>query len=231
MKITNIISTTLPDTWFQAIDNCLEHGRKWKITQGSYVGQYRYELDYVTIHIKDPGARPLIPEMPPGLTHLPPPVTQEYLDNYLTYLLTDYKEENTLYTYGERLVPQMEKIIERFKINGGGSNQECISISQPSDINLEDSPCLRSIDCRIYKDECLNGEEKALHFFLTFRSWDAALGLPANLAGLRLVQEFMSDAIGVKPGEIIASSKGLHVYDHTVPFVKMRTARKEIQNG
>ncbi len=224
MNPVNIEATSLSDAWFQMIDTILEYGRRWTITQGSYVGQDRLELDYITIHIKDPGARPLIPEIPTGLG-IPAPVEQDYIDQYLPYLLTTHVEPGEQYTYGERLVPQMDKIIRRYKKNSGGSNQECISISQPGDITLTDPPCLRSIDTRIYKDECLNGEEKALHFFLYFRSWDAWNGFPANLAGLRLVQEYMASEIGVKAGEMIVSSKGLHLYDHALDVAKIRTAR------
>ena len=135
MKPITLEATTLPDAWFQVIDAILNFGRVWEITQGSYVGQKRWELDYITVHIKSPGARPLIPEIPPGL-NIPAPVSQEYIDQYLPYLLTTNKEPGEDYTYGERLVLQMEKIIERYKKNGGGSNQECISISKPEDIDL-----------------------------------------------------------------------------------------------
>jgi thymidylate synthase len=225
MNVITIIASTLSDAWFQVLEQTIDHGRKYKITQGSYVDQYRYQLDYVTIHINDPGARPLIPTLPPAMAHLPPPVTQEYIDQYLPYLLTTKKEKNTSYTYGERLVPQMEIIIDRFKKNRGGSNQECISISRPEDIIMEDPPCLRSIACSMYPEECLNGEEQALNFHMYFRSWDAYNGLPANLAGLRLVQEYMADCIGVKAGEITVASNGLHIYDHAIELARLRTAK------
>ena len=86
---------------------------------------------------------------------------------------------------------------------------------------------MRSIDCRIYKKECLEeGEEQALHFIIYFRSWDAWNGFPANLAGLRLVQEYMADCIGVQAGEMIVSSKGAHIYNHAWDVAKIRTATK-----
>jgi thymidylate synthase len=225
MKLFQINATTIPDAWFQTIDLILQHGRRWTITQGSYVGQERIELDYLTLHIKHPGVRPLLPEIPPGLG-IPAPVDQDYIDQYLPYLLTTEVKELEEYSYGSRLVPQMEEIIKRFKKNGGGSNQETISISQPSDIHLDDPPCLRSLSCRIYTKKCLKKDEpQALHFIMAWRSWDAFNGLPANLAGFRMVQEYMADEIGVEAGEIIACSHGCHIYGHAEDVARIRTAR------
>jgi thymidylate synthase len=71
---------------------------------------------------------------------------------------------------------------------------------------LQDPPCLRHIDTRIQDDK--------LHFFPYFRSWDAFGGLPANLAAIEMMKQYCSVQIGVGNGEIIASSKGLHLYDY-----------------
>jgi len=223
MKPIFIEATTLSDAWFQALDAVMDHGRVWTVDHGSYIGQDRWELDYVTIHVKDPGARPLIPEIPPGLA-IPPPVSDEYVEDYLPYLMTDHREPGEQYTYGERLKPQMEEIIRRYKKHGFGSNQECIAIAKPEDIMLDDPPCLRQIDTRIYKDECREGPA-TLHFVCYFRSWDLWGGFPANLAGIRLVQEYMALEIGVEAGEMIVASKGLHIYDHAWDVAKIRTAR------
>ena len=49
--------------------------------------------------------------------------------------------------------------------------------------------------------------------------------IPANLAAIRLMQEYMAESIGVAAGEIVASSKGLHLYDHSWDVAKLRTAK------
>lgn len=230
-----IKATTLPDAWFQAVDACLEHGRVWTVEQGSYVGQKRWELDHVTVHITNPGARPLVPEMPPGLTRVPPPTTMEYVEEYAAgYLMSAELARNEQYTYGERLSgrvshpdesSQVSTVIDRFKDNHG-TNQCSMSIAQPSDIHLSDPPCLREIDCRIIAPDGLcEGEEPALHFIIYFRSWDLWNGFPANLAAIRLMQEYMACEIGVLAGEMIASSKGLHIYDHVWDVARLRTGR------
>jgi thymidylate synthase len=148
----------------------------------------------------------------------------EYVEEYLPYLMEDSElKENEQYTYGQRIKSQMEAIIRRYRENGYGSNQECIAVARPEDIELEDPPCLRSIDTRIVAPDGLKeGEPHLLHFFPYFRSWDLWGGFPANLAAVRLMQEYMAVMIGVEPGEMLCTSKGLHLYDHTWDVAKLR---------
>jgi thymidylate synthase len=47
------------------------------------------------------------------------------------------------------------------------------------------------------------------------------------LAGLQLLKEYMAKEIGVDDGEIIASSKGLHLYHDCWDLAKTRTGRKK----
>ena len=219
----SIVARDLPDAWFQAVDKVLEIGRQWTVQRGSYEGQRRWELDWVQIHITHPHAGDLIPEMPLHLSHIPPPTTMEYVHDYLPYLMTDQPlKENEQYTYGQRIAPQMERIIERYK-KGFGSNQECMAVARPEDIELPDPPCLRQIDTRIFAlDGMKKGEVPALHFFPYFRSWDLWGGFPSNMAAIALMQQYMAQQIGVEPGQIICTSKGLHIYDHAWSIAKLR---------
>jgi len=216
MKLEFIEATTLPDSWFQCVYSILESGRKYIIDRGSFEGQERLEFDHITIHIKHPGIRPLIPEMPPH-SNIPNPVADGYIEEYLPYLMTSDKQPNEDYTYGERLEYQIQQVIEMYKRDGYRTNQACMSISMPTDIDLKDPPCLRSIDCRIMDNK--------LHFVVYFRSWDLWNGFSANLGAIQLLKEYMSDAIGVDDGEIIASSKGLHIYDYVWQLAELRTGK------
>lgn len=227
LRQTIIVARDLPDAWFIAVDRVLKEGRQWTVQHGSYEGQKRWELDWVDIHIRYPGTRPLVPEMPAHLGHVPPPTTMDYVEEYLPYLMTDAPlKENEQYTYGERIASQMEEIIRRYKAHGFGSNQECIAVARPEDIALPDPPCLRQIDTRIVApDGRKEGEPFALHFFPYFRSWDLWGGFPSNLAAIRMMQEYMADAIGVEPGEMVCTSKGLHIYDHAWDVAKLRVGR------
>ena len=86
-----------------------------------------------------------------------------------------------------------------------------------TDLTIVDPPCLRSIDTRIQDD--------ALHFFVYFRSWDLWGGLPANLAGIQNLKEYMAGEIGVADGEMIVESKGLHLYGYAEDLAKLRCLR------
>ena len=220
MEMVTLKATTLPDAWFQALWHILKEGvTEYKIDQGSYSGQVRREFDYITIHIQYPGVKPHIPDMPPGMG-IPPPTTQEYVDEYAaSYLMSSTKQDNEQYTYGERLLISMDKVIERYQKYGFGTNQLIMQVGQPSDIDLEDPPCLRHIDTRI--------RDNKLHFIIYFRSWDLWSGFPTNLAGFQQVKEYMASQIGVEDGEMIVSSKGLHLYGYAKDLAKIRTGLDE----
>jgi thymidylate synthase len=223
MKIVNIEATTLDDCWFQCISAVMEYGRDFKIDYGSYAGQKRKELDYITCYIKYPGVRPIIPTVPPNLG-IPNPTDMRYVEEeYLPYLIEDTKKPNEDYTYGQYIKPQMKKIIERYKnmfrkTGGYRSNQEYITVSNYLDhLEMKDPPCLRGIDTRI--------QDNTLSFFCYFRSWDLFAGFPSNLAGIQLMKEFMSNEIGVEDGEMVVASKGLHLYDHFWELAKIRLGK------
>jgi intein/homing endonuclease len=74
--------------------------------------------------------------------------------------------------------------------------------------------CLRHIDMRV--------KDGYLIFYPYFRSWDLWNGFPANLMAIAILQNIMSENIGVKQGPILAASKGLHLYDYAVELAKIR---------
>lgn len=64
-------------------------------------------------------------------------------------------------------------------------------------------------------------EVPTLYFFPYFRSWDLWGGFPANLGGIELMKQYIASEIGVENGEIIASSKGLHIYSYCFELVEI----------
>lgn len=262
-----IKATTLESAWFQLIYATLENGGVFKIDQGSYAGQKRLELDYVTIHITHPETLPLLPQVP-AQYNIPNPVESEYLDEYLPYLMTGVEKPGEAYTYGQRIccekidkmlvyalyetdlikketeiwndhsiidnkdmngrkfgrfLNQMELMIWTYKNKGYRNNQMILQVGKPTDMILNDPPCLRHIDTRIQ-----NGK---LHFYPYFRSWDLYGGFPANLAAIEMMKQYCADAIGVENGEIIASSKALHLYDYVFELAEMLRGRKIDENN
>jgi len=229
MRLEFIEARDLPDAWFQCVCRIQELGRKYTVERGSYVGQQRLEFDYITVHVKYPGQRPLIPDIPPHLG-IPNPVAEGYIEQYLPYLMTPKVQPGEDYTYGERLsgfcygqydeiyeINQIEEVITLYKVHGFRTNQACMEVGMPFDITLNDPPCLRLIDTRV--------QDGKLNFVVYFRSWDLWNGFPANLGAIQLLKEYMAAEIGVEDGEIIAMSKGLHIYDYVWDLAKLRICR------
>ena len=212
-----IEASDLPDAWFQCVYDILDHGHEYVIDRGSYAGQKRLEFDYVTVRIKFPGTRPLVPDIPPALG-IPNPVEASYLDDYLPYLMTSCTRPGEQYTYGHYLEPQIEEVVKMYKNDGHGTSQAYMTVGAPDTITLSDPPCLRGIDTRIRYGK--------LHFMVYFRSWDLWNGFPANLGALQLLKEYMAGEIGVEDGEIVAATKGLHIYDYAWDLARLRTMRK-----
>jgi len=215
MKHIHINGISIPDTWFQLLYTVIDEGEKYTVERGSFKGHERLEFGSVSAQIDVPGIYPLIPEFPEWMK-IPPPVTQDYLDNYFQQLLSVDKPENTIYTYGMYLTPQVEKIIQILK-KTPLNNQCCCTIGDMNSIDQDDPPCMRTVHFNIR-----NG---SLNMFLFFRSNDLFSGFPANIAGMQLVKEYMAEEIGCKDGQIFYYSSGLHLYDFQFDIVKQRTMR------
>ncbi len=214
MQLEFIQARDLPDAWFQCVYRLLESGLKYTIDRGSYEGQKRLEFDYITVHIRHPHVRPLLPDIPPALG-IPNPVAEGYLEEYLPYLMTSVKQPGEDYTYGWYLESQIAEVIRMYREDGFGTNQAYMTVGDREAIYLNDPPCLRGIDTRV--------RDGRLHFVVYFRSWDLWNGFPANLGAIQLLKEYMAAEIGVEDGEIIAASKGLHLYDYVWELARLRT--------
>jgi thymidylate synthase len=107
------------------------------------------------------------------------------------------QEDNKFY------VNQIELLSRVYSEKGFRNNQMVLQIAHPSDMLLQDPPCLREIDTRIQEEK---DGKTYLHFFPEFRSWDLWGGLPANLGGIELLKQYISEQIGVENGSMIAIS-------------------------
>lgn len=211
LEPVSITAKTLPEAWFKCIRGLLmeEKGHhEYTINQGSYVGIKRLEYDYINILIEFPGSKPRIPDVPIGI---PNPSSDEYVDRYVTKLMTSQMDENEQYTYGQYLEPQIPKIIAKYKL-GPGNNQCYMIVGDKECLDLPDPPCLRGIDTRV-----LDGK---LHFMVYFRSWDLWAGFPNNLAAIQLLKEYMASEMNLEDGNLIATSKGLHLYEYCWDMAK-----------
>jgi thymidylate synthase len=209
LDINVIEARDLSEAWFLCLGRTMTKGYEYKIERGSFTGQQRKEIGLIVVKVNNPGTRPLIPDVPPGV---PPPSTMEYIESYLPYLMTSQKAEGEEYTYGQYLEKQIPEVIKMYKEQGANTNQAYMTVGDGESIFQTDPPCLRGIDTRI--------RDKKLHFVVYFRSWDLWAGFPSNLAGIQLLKEYMASEIGVEDGEIIAISKGLHLYQYAWDLAK-----------
>ena len=210
MQISVIEARDLSEGWFLCLRKTLEDGYEYKIERGSYTGQFRKELDLVVVKIANPGNRPLTPDVPAGV---PAPTTMEYIESYLPYLMTAHRADGEQYTYGQYLETQIAEVIKMYNQDGFNTNQAYMSVGNEQSIFLTDPPCLRGIDTRVRYGK--------LHFIAYFRSWDLWAGFPSNLAAIQLLKEYMASEIGVEDGELIAMSKGMHLYEYCWDLAKI----------
>ncbi len=234
MKPVFIEARDLPDAWFQCIYRIFENEgiHEYVIDRGSFEGNKRREFDLAMVHIKYPGTEPLIPDIPTELG-IPTPTSMEYVEEYLQYLMTDKKarmrsipmardsQTRKCALKGQECcfgINPVQEVIEIYKKQKFGTNQAIMEIGMPSDITLEDPPCLRLIDTRLMDNK--------LHFVLYFRSWDLWAGFPSNLAAIQLLKEYMCQEIGCEDGTITAVSKGLHLYEYTFALALKRLRRE-----
>jgi thymidylate synthase len=203
MKITVIDARDLSEAWFLCLCKALDEGYEYIIDRGSYAGQKRKELDLAVVQVSYPGTRPLMADVPPGV---PPPSTMDYVESYLPYLMTGHRKEGEQYTYGQYLEKQIDEVIRIYRQDGFNTNQAFMSVGDERSIYLDDPPCLRMIDTRV--------RDGKLKFVVYFRSWDLWAGFPSNLAAIQLLKEYVAGEIGAEDGELVAISKGLHLYEY-----------------
>ena len=197
---------------FQFIRELFQRGRTYVNLRGSYVGHQRLEFGFITLHLTHP-SEDTVPVLPQGV----PPVST-LVDNekyFLDKLMNPDPEPNEQYTYGRFIAPQLPKIVQMLK-DTPDTNQAVICIGNEHSVDQEHPPCLRLIDFRVQDD--------TLHMFVYFRSWDLWGGLPENLGGLQHLQEYVAAEIDREAGELLAASKGLHLYDIAWPVSLMRLA-------
>lgn len=215
-----INAKTINDAWFKALQVIIERDNDGVlvnayhtgiINRGSFQdGQGRLQLPAVAIEIEYPDQDWCV-IVPKGC---PEPTNAEKIERYFyDKIVGCVLGENETYTYGERILPQLEAVIDMLR-NTSITNQACISISKPEDIFLTDPPCLRNIHFKVI--------EVKLDMWLDWRSWDLYAGMPENLGGLSFLQVMVAEAVGAKVGMMRAVSDGLHLYDYQIEAAELR---------
>jgi len=199
MKIVTVEGNRIEEVWFKTIKACVELGYNYTIDKGEYQGTQRREFDLVNLRIKTPGERPLACQ-----SQFMTPTTDEEIIKYFQNYLMNPNFDNEI--EADNMLNHPTKIKEKFILDK-------VWLEEPI---LKQPPCLRVIDMRVRYGK--------LHFFVYFRSWDLVAGYPENIGGIQLLKEWCLDYINhelearnqplLQDGEIIAMSKGLHIYSH-----------------
>ena len=199
----------IAEAWFLNLNEILDRGYRQDIERGSFEGtEYRLQAPFIAGMIEFPCTGEIVPAVPLGI---PSPTTHEYIERYFRdKILGSVKGDNEEYTYGERILLQLEKAVAML-MESSQTNQAVIEIGQPSDIDLPDPPCLRCITLKVVKK---NGHS-VLNLASFWRSWDAWAGFPSNLGGLVLLQKYICGFLeGIRPGWMFYSSDGMHLYGY-----------------
>lgn len=216
-----IVSYNIDNAWRDSMALCVKEGKDFIVEGGSYIGQIRKQLEYVTIVINNPGERPLSPIMPPGI---PGPTNDEKIEKYFQeYIFGSEKRPNEVYTYAEFITAQFDRIVVLLNDSNGNTNQATICIGNINTTFLDDPPCLRSISFKI-----VDGK---LNVVVYFRSWDLYTAFPENLGGIQILKEMVISELKfpVEDGKIIAFSDGLHLYEQYFDLVNCLNVEKIVK--
>lgn len=187
--------------WWGLCRQAYLNGIEYKIGRGSFEGQMRKQLESLAFMIEHPHKRPL------AIFHKGKCiVTDEQIEEYFqNYLFSDHISAEELYTYGSRIHRFIPNVIDMLK-NTKNTNQAVVEVAYSADIIMEHPPCLRLLDWKV-----VDGKVN-LHCY--FRSWDLYQGLPTNLGGLQLLNEYVASEAGMEAGKLICYSSGAHLYSN-----------------
>lgn len=216
MKHVKIQAFDCPDAWYKTLIELWKNGDLFEVKYGSERSLTK-KLN-ITIEILHPENRPLVDDKAP--------CDMKYVQWYaLKYLWSGTIEDET-YTYGSRLrkpVDQIKELIKRY-LEEQNDRQVTLAIRLPQDIKKKinnkkhEPPCLSLIDTEIHNQK--------LHLTCYFRSWDAYAGLPANIAGIQILNEAITKEINqkgnlnIQTGKLIFHSKNCHIYKRQFKIIE-----------
>jgi len=124
------------------------------------------------------------------------------------------KDGNASYSYGNRMINQIQPLIEKIKRNKYSTGAQII-VSRETDISTVGRriPCTTSFHfiCR----PTVPGDK--LNLIINQRSADAINFFPLDFAKGVLLLQYISEKVGIPVGYVIQSIDSLHVYARDVP--------------
>jgi len=182
---------------YNALRGFCNRGYRQDIQRGSFEGEesvYRMQSRPCMIEIKEPL----------NFIYQSKDCTLGMIESYYNdYIVNDDVQEHEQYTYGSRVMEQLDSVMAMLK-ETPNTNQASISVSQPSDIQLEHPPCLRLIDFKVFSDR--------LNMTTFWRSNDVQEAVILNLGGMALLLRDIAEYAGLDTGSHFYCSSGTHRY-------------------
>ena len=214
----------IAEAWFLNLMLLWQRGFDVPIQRGSFEGeQKRRQIGLVCGSIAFPYQGEVIPTVPEGV---PAPTSIDYINSYVSEKLLSKSKENEAYTYGDRILDQVEPVVDILR-QTPYTNQAIIQVAKPEDLDLKDPPCLRSISFKCRPPKKDKHAKPILDVCVYFRSWDAWAGFPTNIAGIMILTDtILSFCPNLARGTMTYFSDGLHYYSMHEPYV-MQVLRKQ----
>jgi thymidylate synthase len=210
---------TVAEVWLKAIHLIRSTGR---LTASQY-GE-RQELIQMTSVV---AAEPADFHFEPWL-----PVTPDFMEGYLPYMVTGEISEGVSYNYGSKIrafkwyegikdeiitTDQIAEVANKLIANPDSSQCTISLWNVATDTNSKNPPCLTNIWVRLI--------DKRLIMIATFRSHDMYTAYPSNVMALRRLQDVLLKYLDDSyiAGELIINSQSAHIYGHSFQHTEIQS--------
>lgn len=151
-------------------------------------------------------------------------INSVYALEFFNPKIKDYSDNGLWFhgAYGPRIEPYINDVVSKLR-SDDGSRQAVISIYNSKDIQVKtkDVPCTLAIQFMI-RDGKLNS-------YAYMRSNDLFWGFQYDVFSFTVIQEFISDAIGIPMGRYYHTVSSMHVYDYHFDMLEKISAMKSIE--
>jgi len=186
------------DAWIEILSLIMHFGL---VKKSEYDIEQRELLNIITVIEQENPDSPLLPSFLP--------FTKKDLDSYYPQLITGGVVEGVEYSYGQRLrtpLDQIQQIITALRKTPYTRRAIAITWDIQKDIFSEKPPCLILAEFTI--------QNTLLYLTAFFRSNDMFHAWPRNTFGLRKLQFFVAEQLGISSGSLTIISQSAHIYQN-----------------
>ncbi len=194
----------ISDAWIEILSLIISFGSAKK---SEYAIEQREVLNVISIIEKEDPDNPLLTSFLP--------FTKNDLDIYYPQLITGTAIDGVEYSYGQRLrtpLDQIQQIITALRKTPYTRRAIAITWHVEKDIFSEKPPCLILAEFTI--------QDTLLYLTAFFRSNDMFHAWPRNAFGLRKLQFFVAEQLGISSGNLTIISQSAHIYENNLASAK-----------